>query len=78
MKGCKFSEQEHGIYREVGCAQGLTLFFCKEGIFKEGAIKKKLMQPVPNLWSYSVRISGGWIMRREQDSAFSVVRPCMV
>lgn len=69
MKGCKFSEQEHGIYREVGCAQGPTLFFCKEGIFKKGAIKKTDATSAKSLELLSKNF---WGMDNEKGAGLSI------
>lgn len=69
MKGCKFSEQEHGVYRgEVGYAHGLTLF-CKEGIFKERVKKETDTTSARSLERLS---NNFWVMGNEKGAGFSI------
>lgn len=70
MKGCKFSEKEHGVYRgKVGYVQGLTLFFCKEGIFKEEVRKKTDTTSARALERLSKNF---WVMDNEKRAGLSI------
>lgn len=67
MKGCKFSEQEHGVYRgEVGYAHDL----CKEGIFKERVKKKKT--GTTSARSLERLSKNFWVMGNEKGAGFSI------